>query len=74
MPDNGYWMKLKFNKPVEIEKLNEDFDGVDKIVLTQRAEGSENSISQTPLVILSNQIKNDLKAPTKVSGRLSNPG
>lgn len=73
MPDNGYWMKLKFNKPVEIEKLNEDFVGVDRIVLTPRAEGSENSISQTPLVILSNQIKSDLKAPTKVSGRLSNP-
>lgn len=73
MPDNGYWMKLKFNKQVEIEKMNENFDGVDKIILTPRAEGSENSINQTPLVILINQIKNDLKAPTKVLDRLANP-
>ncbi|MEO5777711.1 MAG: hypothetical protein ABIQ27_12465 [Flavobacterium sp.] len=73
IPDNGYWTKLKFNKAMGKERLNEDFDGVDKIVLTLRAEGSENSISQTPLVILSNLIKNDLKAPTKVSGRLSKP-
>ena len=73
MPDSGYWTKLKFNKVMDKEMLNEDFSGEDKIVLTLREEGTIGSSNQTPLTILTNQIKNDSKAPTKVSGRLSNP-
>ena len=38
MPDNGYWMKLKFNKVVKKPKFNPVFGGVDKIVLTIRKE------------------------------------
>jgi len=40
MPPNGYLLKLKFNKKVQIEKLNPAFGSVDKIVLTIIEEGN----------------------------------
>ena len=30
MPENGYWMKLKFNKEIEKPKFNPGFDVEDK--------------------------------------------
>ena len=73
MPPNGYWSKMKFNKIVEKDKLDEDFKGQDKIVFTSKIEGEDNNSNQTPLTILISQIKNDVKAPTAVPSRLINP-
>lgn len=73
IPKNGYWQKLKFNKPVKIEKLPTDFLGEDKIELLPREEGSEINLDQSPVTILTKQILNDSKVPLKVSESLTNP-
>lgn len=73
MPDNSYWSKLKFNKPVNKTELNSAFSGEDKIALTIREEGNPINVDQTPLTILTKQIQNDPKAPLMVPEKLSNP-
>lgn len=73
MPDSGYWMKLKFNKTVEKEQMNNNYAGEDKIILTIREEGSDINTDQSELTILTKQILNDKKAPLVVPKRLTNP-
>jgi hypothetical protein len=73
MPPNGYWSKIKFNKALEKDKLQEDFKGEDKIELTLKIEGEDDNSNQTPLTIAINQIKKDVKAPIRVPSRLVNP-
>ena len=72
MPPNGYWSKIKFNKALEKDKLQEDFKGEDKIELTLKIEGEDDNSNQTPLTIAINQIKKDVKAPIRVPSRLVN--
>ena len=71
MPDNSYWSKLKFNKPINKTDLNAVFSGEDKIVLTIREEGNPINLDQTPLTIRIKQIKNDPKAPLSVPDKLT---
>ena len=73
MPQNGFWLKLKHNKKVVIEKLNPIFGGVDKIVLTIREEGSTINVDQTPLTIRTKEIENDLNAPLTVPETIIKP-
>ena len=73
MPDNGYWMKLKFNKEIEKPKFNTLFDGEDKIILTIREDGNLVNIDQSPLTIRTKEILSDPKSPLIVPERLSNP-
>lgn len=73
MPDNGYWMKLKFNKPVKKVKLNPNFGGVDKIVFTIREAGNPINVDQTPLTIRTKEIENDPNAPLIVPDKISKP-
>lgn len=73
MPDGGYWMKLKFNKKVNMLKLNPIFDGADKIVFTIREEGSSINVDQTPLTIRTKEIENDPKAPLTVPDKITKP-
>lgn len=73
MPDSGYWMKLKFNKTVEKEQMNNNYAGEDKIILTIKEEGSDINTDQSELTILTKQILNDKKAPLVVPKRLTNP-
>jgi hypothetical protein len=73
IPKNGHWQKVKFNKPIKIEKLPADFIGNETVELQLRGEGTEWNDDQTPLTILSKQIKNDPKAPTTVPERLDKP-
>jgi hypothetical protein len=73
MPDNSYWSKLKFNKPINKTELNAVFSGEDKIVLTIREEGNPINLDQTPLTIRIKQIKNDPKAPLTVPDKLTKP-
>ena len=56
IPENGYWFKLKYNKDVQVEKLNSTFKGEDKITLTIREEGDSVNLDQRPLTILTKQI------------------
>lgn len=73
MPPNGYWLKLKYNKPFIKKELNTVFDGEDKIPLTIREEGNPINLDQTPLAIKTIEIKNDPKAPLTVSDKLTKP-
>ena len=73
MPDNGYWMKLKFNKEIEKTKFNPLFDGEDKIILTIREDGNLVNIDQSPLTIRTKEILSDAKSPLIVPEKLSNP-
>lgn len=72
IPQNGYWSKLKFNKPVVIEKLpmiTEEHP----IKLIIRQEDSTISYDQTPYTIQTKQIENDPKAPLAVPDKLTKP-
>lgn len=73
IPENGYWMKLKYNKEVKVQELDNNFKGEDKIVLTIREEGSPINLDQSPLSILTKQIESDTKAPLTVHTKLTNP-
>ena len=73
MPQNGFWLKLKYNKKVKIEKLNPIFGGIDKIVMTLREEGNTINVDQTPLTIRTKEIENDPNAPLKVPETITKP-
>ena len=73
IPQNGYWSKIKFNKPIIKEKFITNYIGEDKIILTIREEGSEVSLDQSPLTILTKQILNDKNAPLVVPDRIAKP-
>lgn len=72
IPKNGYWSKIKFNKPVIRIKLT-TANNDNKIVLTLREEGSPVNLDQSPLTILTKQIQCDKKAPLTVPAKLSKP-
>jgi hypothetical protein len=73
IPENGYWSKIKYNKQVQVEKLNNTFNGEDKITLTIREEGNPVNLDQKPITILTKQIESDPKAPLVVPDKLSKP-
>jgi hypothetical protein len=73
MPQNGFWLKLKYNKKVKIEKVTPVFGGIDEIVLTIREEGGTINVEQTPLTIRTKEIENDPKAPVTIPDTLTIP-
>ena len=73
LPPNGYWLKLKHNKPFKKEILNLDFEGNNEIEFTIREEGSIINIDQSPLTILTKQILSDKNAPLKIPEKLTKP-
>lgn len=73
LPPNGYWLKLKHNKPFKKELLNVDFNGDNQIEFALREAGSIINIDQTPLTILTKQILSDKNAPLKVPEKLTKP-
>lgn len=73
MPDNGYWVKLRFNKEIEKPKFNLLFSGEDKIILTIREDGNLVNIDQSPLTIRTKEILSNSMSPLIVPERLSSP-
>ena len=73
MPQNGFWLKLKYNKKVKTEKLNPIFGGIDKIVMTIREDGNTINVDQTPLTIRTKEIENDSNAPLTVPETITKP-
>ena len=73
LPPNGYWLKLKHNKPFKKEILNLDFNGDNEIEFTIREEGSIINIDQSPLTILTKQILSDKNAPLKIPEKITKP-
>jgi len=39
LPGFGYWMKIKYNKPVQIKKLVENYSGENEVTLKNRDDG-----------------------------------
>lgn len=73
LPPNGYWLKLKHNKPFKKEILNLDFNGDNEIEFTIREEGSIINMDQSPLTILTKQILSDKNAPLNIPEKLTKP-
>ena len=73
MPDNRYWMKLKFNPNIQKTKLNPVFSKEDKIELTIREQGNLENVDQTPLTRRTKEIESNVKAPLIVPDKLTNP-
>lgn len=72
IPQNGYWMKLKYNKPVVIENLP-SIEQEQSIKLVIRDNDSKINFDQSPYTILCKQIENDSKSPIKVPEKLTKP-
>jgi len=70
LPKGGHWMKLKFGKKVEIKKLSENYNGKSEVTLSERIN-SENFGKETPLTILTKEIKANKDLITVVSERLN---
>lgn len=72
IPANGYWQKLKHNKPVLKQKYKPGNNDNDTIQLTLRTEENALNAEKSPLIALTNTIKEDKKAPLEVAGTLHN--
>lgn len=73
IPFNGYWQKLKFNKPVRPEKLPAFAMDKDAIELPLRGEDNPLSMDVSPETLLVRQIKQDPAAPLTVPDELERP-
>jgi hypothetical protein len=73
IPKNGYWIKLKFNKPVKPEKLPPFKMEEDQIEIFIRDEGSTVNLDASPETLLVREIKADPKAPVTVPEELAKP-
>jgi hypothetical protein len=74
LPKSGYWMKLQFGKPVEKEKLNENYKGDEKISLegypkTESIDGK----ALSPIAALKLEIEKDRNVSLVVPEKLTNP-
>lgn len=70
IPPNSYWQKLKYNKPVLRQRYRPGEDEDNVIELALRTEGSAGSGEKSPLIALTNAIKEDKSAPVEVSRTL----
>lgn len=73
IPKNGYWIKLKYNKPVKPEKLPVFPMEKDEIDIFLREEGSTINLDATPETLLVRQIKENSNAPLTVPEELLKP-
>lgn len=70
IPENGYWMKLKYNKPVRKILLPDKCENGDQINLINYIN---NHPSNSPFHRSLFEIQNDKKAPIKVPKKLYKP-
>lgn len=71
IPENGYWSKIHFGKPVMIEKLPDDYSGKDEITFTVR---DVNVVSKADLQrSLGNSDEENSISLYRVPDRLVNP-
>lgn len=71
LPQMGHWEKLKAGKPVLISKLPDSYSGKDEITLFFRTE--EKTVTESPLIKLTSEIKSDLTLNIEVPIKLTNP-
>lgn len=73
-PPNGYWAKLQFGKRVDVQKLPEDYTGVQEVSLLIFKEGGKRpSERHKDVVDLQNLLMNDPKLRLEVPSTLSKP-
>jgi hypothetical protein len=74
LPNNGYWSKLKYNKPAEKEELPTNFSGEKEINLS---EGDKDAIQVNSAIHRTNAIRKSYNALDqsifKVPAKLTNP-
>jgi len=56
IPVNGYWQKLRFNKPIQREKLPFIANDTERIELQLRPEGSVINRDASPEAVLTRHI------------------
>ena len=71
IPLNGHWSKIQFGKSVEIEKLSEDYSGINEVtfVLSEKKSKSDKSKSK----IESESFSVNTESPYRVPERLTKP-
>jgi len=72
IPKSGYWSKMKFGKPVKIEKLPEGYKGKLEVNFSVKMD-EDPIINETPLVHLQKQIENDNRLNLRVPSLITNP-
>ena len=75
LPKNGYWMKLRYGKPVEVESFIEDYEGSDGISLSPvNQDPADPAVTMlSPLQELQLEIEKDPKVSLKVPEILKDP-
>lgn len=74
VPPNGHWSRLKFNKPVTVIPLPEDYDGANEVQIspTPSAKNDPKVLTITKNSAVE-EIKSDKKLPLTVPKKLTNP-
>jgi len=74
VPQNGYWSKQKYGKPVQVIELPKDYDGTDMIQIPTFGEATQGSdIHKITNNLNIDIIKSDSSLPLKVPKRITNP-
>lgn len=75
LPENGYWQKIRYGKPVNIKHLSENYSGKNVIVLNERKIDLDGDTFQVvnPLTELEKAIELNSSLPLRVPDRLTNP-
>ncbi|HPI31164.1 MAG TPA: hypothetical protein PLC90_10115 [Bacteroidales bacterium] len=73
LPGFGYWMKIKYNKPVQIKKLSENYTSENEVSLKDRDDDALVQDSPLRLSVLTQEIIAKEGDSLYVPERLSNP-
>lgn len=76
LPKSGHWMKIQFGKPVDIEQLDENYDGPNDVSLSETPTSEKIisvSVELSPLEALKTEIENDKRVSLIVPDRLTKP-
>ncbi len=71
LPENGYWSKLKFGKPVVVVKLPDNYDGDNEVSIDSLIQEEKTPKSQQQKII--GEIENKLGLLLSAQKRLTNP-
>ncbi|MDP1844221.1 MAG: hypothetical protein Q8K64_12430 [Sediminibacterium sp.] len=75
LPKNGYWMKLRYGKPIEVESFIEDYNGSDEISIRTANQDLADPVKNilSPLQEVQLDIEKDPKVNLKVPEIIKEP-
>jgi hypothetical protein len=75
LPENGYWQKIRYGKPVNTKLLSENYSGKNVIVLNEREIDLDGDTFQVVniQIELEKEIELNSSLPLRVPDRLTNP-